>query len=136
MGDFEVLEHTADVGLLARGATLEEAFAAATRGMAEIAGAWRPGGGDEVPVSVEATDLDAVLVEWLSDVLYLYDARNATVGDVELDEVTPGAARGRVVLAPFTGDPSEGVQIKAVTFHQLAVEVTDDGCSARVFFDI
>jgi SHS2 domain-containing protein len=43
MGGFELLEHTADVGIRARGATLAEAFEQATLGLAEVLGAMRPG---------------------------------------------------------------------------------------------
>jgi Archease protein family (MTH1598/TM1083) len=46
---FELLEHTADVGIRARGATLEEAFEQATLGLAEILGALAPGGSGGPP---------------------------------------------------------------------------------------
>lgn len=38
---FEFLEHTADVGIRSFGASVEEVFEQATRGLAEIIGAWR-----------------------------------------------------------------------------------------------
>ena len=136
MAEFEILEHTADVGLRARGSTLEEVFAAATIGMAQIAGSWQPGEAEPVSVEVEASDLEAVLVEWLGAVLYIYEARDAGLAGVRMAEVSPSRAAGEIDLAPFVGDPSEGVQIKAVTFHQVAVERSDGGWSATVFFDI
>jgi hypothetical protein len=43
-GGFELLEHTAGVGVRARGATLEEVFEHATEGLAEVLGALRPDG--------------------------------------------------------------------------------------------
>ena len=136
VGSFEILEHTADVGLRARAASLEDLFGTATRGMAVIAGAWHPGEGAAVSIEVDGDDLAGVLVEWLSEALYEQDARNASLGAATLDEVNTVGARGTVVVRRFAGEPSEGVQIKAVTFHQLAVEPTDDGWVATVFFDI
>ena len=136
MGSFEILEHTADVGLRARAESLEDLFATATEGMAVIAGAWHPGEGEPVAIEVDATDLAGVLVEWLGEALYEQDARNASLAGAALDEVSASGARGTVVVRPFVGEPSEGVQIKAVTYHQLSVEPDDDGWVATVFFDI
>jgi SHS2 domain-containing protein len=136
VGDYVILEHTADVGLQADGTSLEDVFQTATRGMATIAGAWHPGDGDEVSIAVEARDLAGVLVEWLSEALYVQDARNASIAGVRLDSVLSDRAAGVVVARPFAADPSEGVQIKAVTYHQLSVERTEQGWRARVFFDV
>ena len=136
MASYEILEHTADVGLEARGETLEDLFATATEGMAVIAGAWHPGPGRKVPLTVDGNDLGGVLVEWLSEALYEQDAHNASLASVRLDEVRSSEARGSIEVRPFAGAPSEGVQIKAVTYHQLAVEKTAEGWTATVFFDI
>ena len=75
MGGFELLEHTADVGVRARGATLEEAFEQATLGLAEVLGGRRPGPGDAVPVEVAAGDPGGLLVDWLNEVLWLHETR-------------------------------------------------------------
>ena len=136
MGSYVILEHTADVGLRAEAASLEDLFAVATEGMAVIAGTWHPGPGREVTLRVDGNDLGGVLVEWLSEALYEQDSNAASLGSVRLDEVGPAAARGAVTIREFAGEPSEGVQIKAVTFHQLSVERTDAGWSATIFFDI
>ena len=136
MSGYEILEHTADVGLRAEADSLEDLFAIATEGMAVIAGAWHPGRGREVPLDVDGNDLAGVLVDWLSEALFEQDSASASLAGVRLAEVSATAARGTVTVRDFAGDPSEGVQIKAVTFHQLAVDKTDRGWSATVFFDI
>ena len=59
MAGVELLEHTADVGIRARGATLEEAFEQATLGLAEVLGALAPGAPDPAHDGFEP---DAVLV--------------------------------------------------------------------------
>ena len=136
MGSYEILEHTADVGLRARARSLEDLFSTATEGMAVIAGAWHPGEGERVAFEVDGADLGGVLVEWLGEALYEQDARNASLAATDLAEVSPTGARGSVVVRPFAGEPSEGVQIKAVTYHQLSVESDESGWVATVFFDI
>jgi SHS2 domain-containing protein len=136
MTGYEILEHTADVGLRATGATLEDAFAQATRGLAEIIGAWHPNSGEPVALEVEADDLGGLLVDWLSEILYLHDARDAVIADLEVARVADGRATGTVVLAPRGGRVLEGTQVKAVTYHQLAVEPSGDEWVATVFFDV
>jgi SHS2 domain-containing protein len=136
MGGYEVLEHTADVGVRATGATVEEAFAQATRGLAEIIGAWRPNEGEPVAIEVEADDLGALLVDWLSEILYLHDARDAVIAGLDVARVADGRASGTVALASRGDRVLEGTQVKAVTYHQLAVEKCGDEWVATVFFDV
>lgn len=136
MGAYEILEHTADIGLRARGETLAEVFTTATEGMMAIAGTWQPGEGEEVPIEAGAGDLAGLLVEWLGEALYVQDSRSAGVAGVRVEVVEGGRAEGALLVRPFAGDPSEGVQIKAVTYHQLAVERSAGGWTATVFFDI
>ena len=136
MSSYEILEHTADIGLQASGSTLNEVFREATVGMLEIAGSFHPGAGKPVPIEVEAPDRAGTLVDWLSEALYIQDSGGVSIGDVVVDAVTDADARGSLVVRPFAGDQSEGVQIKAVTYHQLLVEPGAEGWTARVFFDI
>jgi len=96
MGDFEILDHTADVGLLARAATVIEVFETATRGLADLAGIWRAGDGEEIIIEVEARDHEGLLVDWLSEVLYLHDARNLALTSVVIDDLSSTHIRGRV----------------------------------------
>jgi SHS2 domain-containing protein len=136
MSGYEVLEHTADVGVRATGPTLEEVFEQATRGLAAIIGAWRSDGGERVQVDVEADDLGGLLVDWLSEILYLHDARDVVITGLRVTHVGDGHARGWVTLEPRGDRILEGTQVKAVTYHQLAVEPMAEGWRATVFFDV
>ena len=135
-GRFEVLEHTADVGMRSVGSSLKECFRQMTLGLLEISGAYRPDGGDKRDISVEADDLGALLVYWLGEVLYLQDSADAVVTDVTVDRVDSGEASGHVSIAPRGGEMLEGTAVKAVTYHQLSVARTEEGWVATVFFDI
>jgi SHS2 domain-containing protein len=119
---FELLEHTADVGIRARGATLEEAFEQATLGLAEILGALAPGGsggppgwspgesggpGEVVAVEVSAPDLGGLLVDWLNEALWLREVRQAWLTGVRVDRVGDGAAVGSVTFSS-EGPAGEG----------------------------
>jgi len=149
---FELLEHTADVGIRARGATLEEAFEQATLGLAEVQGAPAPGPdpgegatgplepppdpGERVGVRVSATDLGGLLVDWLNEVLWLAETRRAAVADLRVERVGDGTASGWVVLG--SGGPGpEGTFVKAVTYHRLRVEPDPGGgWLVEVYLDV
>jgi SHS2 domain-containing protein len=135
-GRFEILEHTADIGVRAEGTTLEECFRQATLGLLEISGAHRSGKGEKQVIEVQADDLGALLVYWLEEVLYLQDTTDSVVTDVTVAEVGTGRAVGSLTIAPRGNEVLEGTAVKAITYHQLAVERTADGWAATVFFDI
>ena len=123
---YELLEHTADVGIRARGPTLEAAFEQATHGLAEVLGALVPGPGEPVVVEVSAGDLGGVLVDWLNEVLWLREVRQAKLAVVRVERVGDGTAAGWVA---FSGDgpAPDGTSVKAVTYHRLRVEPDPGG---------
>jgi len=133
---YELLEHTADVGILARGETCEEAFEAAAEGLAEILGAWFPGEGEERELRIEAADVDALLAAWLDELLYLAEAADAVFGDFHVDRVGQRELSGRARLAPRAGRELDGQHVKAATYHRLRVAGGEGGCEARVYLDV
>ncbi|HEX6206924.1 MAG TPA: archease [Actinomycetota bacterium] len=133
---YELLEHTADVGILARGDTREEAFAAAGEGLAEILGSWFPGRGEEHEVRIEGPDVEALLVAWLDELLYLSEASDAVFGGFEVDRVEETRLLARVRVAPRAGRALEGQHVKAATYHRLRVAQEPPGWTARVFLDV
>ena len=136
MSSYEILEHTADVGLRAHAPTVTTLFEQTTRGMCDIAGIWHDAPGSSVAIDVEARDREGLMVDWLNEVLYIHDSRNVAVGSVEVDEVSERHARGRIAVRPLREGAETAIQVKAVTYHQIDVHETPSGWSATVFFDI
>jgi SHS2 domain-containing protein len=70
---YQPLSHTGDLGMLVYGRDLPELFAHAAWAMFDLmsdATTMRPQ--QTVTVSVEATDLEDLLVRWLNELLYLF----------------------------------------------------------------
>lgn len=138
MGGYRLLEHTADMGIEASGATLEELFAQAAYGLLEIiAGAAGALSREEKSVTVRGGDTEELLVNWLNEVLYLFETGGLFPVDFEVEEVAGNRLKARVVGEPF--NPQRHTverEVKAVTHHQLAVERTADGWRARVYVDL
>ena len=140
---YEILEHPADVGLLARGATQAELFENAAAGMMEIA--VEPDGvaeREQKRIVAEATDREALLVNFLQEVLWLLDGESWLAGRVAVEQISDT----RVAATAF-GEPRNPTHhamrliIKAVTYHQLSVRQQSGGQQserwrAEVYFDI
>jgi SHS2 domain-containing protein len=135
-GRFEVLEHTADVGLRITAGTPEALFEAAAEGLATLEDAWFPGEGRARDVVVEASDLPGLLVAWLDELLYLRDAEDVVFGGFEVQEAAEGRLRSRVATAPRGGRVLESAGVKAATYHGLRFERTNGGWTADVYLDV
>ena len=135
---FEILEHPADVGFLAFGETLAEMFANAALAMITLA--CDPETIRETEQrKIEATgeDVESLLFAWLAEILAVMDAERLVLRRISVAFLDEGRVRGVAHGEKMDRERHRmGVAIKAVTFHQLAVENTDDGWRARVFLDL
>ncbi len=138
MADFRILEHTADVGFEAFGATREEVFANAARALIYLIVELETiDPREEVRVQVTGPDPASVLVNWLSEVLFLHDAEGWIFREFEIqslqDDSLSAIARGE----KFQRSRHQAkLLVKAITYHQLALEKTPRGWRAQVYVDI
>lgn len=135
---YEILEHTADIGFLARGASLAQLFQHATCGFMAIAaetGAVEPR--HEWPVRLSAPDLPSLVVDYLSELLFLLDSGRFIARDVRVDSVSDTAISATLVGEPRALDRHPWkLIVKAVTYHGLTVGEREGEWQARVFLDI
>ncbi len=147
MRDFEQLPHTADIKIRVYGTTKKDLFRNALIGMFQsihpiIPGATYQNGRvvcKELPsehvVEVLSPDQEALLVDFLSEALYLSDVNNEAYLDVTIDNLDE-----KNIKAVLHGVPVERfdvVEIKAVTYHDLHMKQLDDGTwSVDIVFDI
>ncbi|HEX2267128.1 MAG TPA: archease, partial [Actinomycetota bacterium] len=90
---------------------------------------------NRVSVEVHATDIEALLVEWMNEVLYALDDEEACVHAVRVTEVGETELMADVEISACGGTP-EATELKAATYHQLSVRKTDTEWEATVFFDV
>jgi SHS2 domain-containing protein len=135
--NYALCEHTADVAVEATGADLGATFAAAADGMAAAMCEAVPNGGDRFDVSVRAESREALLFDYLDDLIYQRDVREALPVDNRAmvtrrdgEWQLQGSARG----VPF--EHVRARDLKAVTYSEMTVEETDDGWRAYVVFDV
>jgi SHS2 domain-containing protein len=144
MRPFEILEHAADVGFLAYGATLAELFENAALAMCSLAcSREKIEEREQREIVATGADVESLLYSWLTEILAVADAeqlvfRRASVS--ELREPQAGASgRAKGIAHGEKFDRSRhaaGTYIKAVTLHQFAVERTNSDFRARVYLDL
>ena len=132
-----MLEHTADIGVRAHGKTVEELFVNAASGVQFIAfDAEMVQPRDAFPLEAVGEDLEALLVNWINEVIYWFDARRIGFArfDVRVD-------KGRVAGRGF-GEPRDPERhparlvVKAATYHLLRVSEQAGLWTAEVYLDI
>lgn len=136
-GGWTLLDHTADIRMEFRGATLAELFRNAALGLMEIlisGAALSPR--QEITVSLREDTTEELLVGWLREILYQYHTSGLCVARLEISEASANEVEAKL----FYGAPAENyqpeIEIKGVTYHGLSVQIHEWGYSARVVFDI
>ena len=131
---FEVLPHTADFKLRAYGKDEEELFSHAVQGMFEsLSPVWQEET-VERSITVESSDIELLLVDFLSEALYFSDVYKEAYDKCVIEEISHTCVKGVLHGKKISG--FESGEIKAVTHHELSVRLRDGVWVADVLFDI
>ncbi|MCI2424672.1 archease [Candidatus Acetothermia bacterium] len=137
MPNFEFIDHTADIGIIAYGNSVEEVFVNAAYGMFSlIADLEKVAELKSHEVIAEALEQDELLVTWLNELLYLFDAEGLIFSRFEIVNLRQQYLRAMAYGEKV--DPSRHnlkTHIKAATYHQLKLETKND-FKARIILDL
>ena len=138
MQEFRILEHTADVGFEAFGMTRDQAFVNAARALFSlIVELDEIDSREEVNVRVQGVDPESILVNWLSELLFLFDAERWLFRDFEIESLQEHSLSALARGERFQKSRHRAkLLVKAITYHQLALEQTPAGWRAQVYVDI
>lgn len=135
--DFEIVNHTADVGIIAYGTDIKQAFANAARALFSLITEL-----DDVEevlhrdTELIASDEESLLVEWLNELIYLFDAEHIIFKRFDIIKLNNTQLKARSY-----GEKVDSLKhklktgVKAATYHMLKVD-KGDGCKVQVLFDI
>jgi SHS2 domain-containing protein len=131
-----VLSHTADTGIEATAPTLADLIRELAAGMFSLIADLPETAAERWHTArVEAETPEDLVVDLLSELLWLSEVEDVVFCGfrVEADQRSATVEAGGVPVADVdtTGPP-----IKAVTYHELAVEPRGDGWYGRVYFDV
>jgi len=131
--NYKILDHPSDVRIRVFGDTKEELFSNAMKGMNEVLKPSLLKKKASQRIIVNSYDLNALLVDFLSEVLYLIQTNKEVYADIKFnkfgDKELEGELKGNKIK-------EFGEDIKAVTYHGLKIEQKRGLFEATVLFDI
>jgi SHS2 domain-containing protein len=138
---YHFLDHTGDVAVRLRAASLDALFADAARALtatltetADIKPVVR------LELSLEAASLDLLLVDWLNELVYRFDVDRLVVAHA--DTCVREAGDAWCVDATVSGEPLDEARhsvralVKGVTYHQLSIGEANGTFEVTVVFDV
>lgn len=135
MQPYIILPHTADLRLKFFGKTKEELFSNAVRGMFLAIEPTYKKGAPEVErlVRINSKDTDALLIDFLSEVLYLSDIHDEAYNKIEIKRLSD-----KEIEAIIFGKKVKGFreEIKAVTYHGAYIKRVKGVWETEIIFDI
>jgi len=135
--DFEIVNHTADVGIIAYGTDMNQAFANAARALFSLI--TELDDVDEVvhrDTELTAPDEESLLVEWLNELIYLFDVENIIFKRFDITQLNNTQLKARSYGEKVDSSKHKlKMGVKAATYHMLKVD-RGDGCKVQVLFDI
>ncbi len=132
------MDHTADIGIIVYGENLKALFENAGEAFFHLMTDLRKvKGRTERRVKIGGESLDRLMVDWLTELLYLHDVENLLFKEFEVDSVGEDGLKATAKGELF----QEGVhviktEVKAVTYHQIEVRQGDRGWRAQVILDL
>lgn len=132
----EELGHTSEIGLRLRADAPEQLFACAAQATFSLLRVQPNTARPEVQhrVTIDSIDGESLMVDWLSELLYLHETTGAIFSDCAILRWTATHLEAEVTGYPPSEPPA--VHIKAVTYHQLVIQANADGWTAQIYFDI
>ena len=102
MKKYEILEHTADIGIAAYGKNKREIFINAAKGMFEIIAGENKNLKDNFygKIKLEADDLEGLLFAWLNELLYIGETKLVILNKFEIKNLSHNKKGGN--LFPFS----------------------------------
>ncbi len=138
MRGYETLPHTGDLALLIRGRDLKELFLNGAMGLfSVITDRRRIRKRVQKEVALCAEDRETLLVQWMGELLFLYDARGLLFRSFSIEEITETSLKALALGEPFEEKRHPlKTQVKAVTYHGIKIEERGGILRARVVLDI
>ena len=135
---FKVLDHTADIGIVAYGANIKALFANAAVGLSSLMTDLDTiNEVDQKQIELTAEDAEVLLVEWLNELIYIVEVEHIVFKRFDIEELTDNRIKSNCYGEKI--NPKHNTllrEIKAATYHMLRISKSDSGYEVTVIFDI
>jgi SHS2 domain-containing protein len=146
--NYELIEHTADIGIRIRTKDLKELFKKSALAMFDIIAekkslnqCFRMGTSSHQPpvkkiiIKQEANNLDELFINWLNELLSLSATKEMIFFDFKIDKLDDVSLNSQAIGCDI-GNYKVNTEIKAATYHKLRIEKAKSGWVAEVIFDV
>ena len=132
--NFEEIEHTADWAYRVRGENLAQLFIQAALGLYSLVGMELASGSRiRREIQLKGLDRESLLVAWLNELLYLHESEGLGFEKIEIQHLDETSLHAQVIGAPTQQWLKD---IKAVTYHNLAIDKTESGLEVTLVLDV
>lgn len=135
---FEIIDHTADIGITAHGSTMKHLFESAAQGLFSIITDTNMLIDDmEYPINLQAGNRETLLIDWLNELIYIYEVEHIVFKSFYINTLSDTSLE-----ALCMGDSLDGHkypikrEVKAATYHMLSITGDAGGFHATIIFDI
>ncbi len=135
---YELIDHTADIGIAVTADSMEALFETAAHAMFEqITDIRTLSGSMKTRLTITGIDREDLMINWLRELLFLWNGREYLLKQARMEKITDTGLTARVWYDSFDRQTHEILtDIKAVTYHGIRVEKTDAGWKATIIFDV
>jgi len=135
---FEIFDHTADIGVIVYGENLKALFENAGEAFFRlITDVRKVRYRVEKRIEIGGETLDRLMVDWLSELLYLHDVENLLFRGFKVESVGEGGLKAVVKGEPFQqGVHVVKTEVKAVTYHRMEVRQENGRWRVQIIFDL
>jgi SHS2 domain-containing protein len=138
MKKYEIIDHTADIGIKVYGGFLEELFVNAAYGMFDIiADLEGLKTSTSVKIELEAANTEELLVAWLDELIYNFYTKKIIFSEFKIYELTDTKIKAEA-FGKNIGDKKSRLktEIKAATYHGLKIEEKNRNYEVQIIFDV
>jgi SHS2 domain-containing protein len=135
---YRIIDHTADIGIEVYGESLSDLFKNSAFALFDIIADIKDIKEDiELNIDLEGFNLEELMVDWLSELLYLSQTKGYIFKETYIEEITDRHLKARAKGEVFNPKAHMfKIEIKGVTYHMLEVNRRKNYWFARIIFDI
>jgi SHS2 domain-containing protein len=140
MSNYKYFDHTADIGVEVTGGTRKELFINAAEAVFDVMIENKTdaeSAKQQKEIMVEGSDIADLLINFLRELLYLFNGEKFITGRCEIIKFTNKKLQARLTGESFNNKKHLiKTEIKAVTYSGLSVKKVKSGWRARIIFDV
>lgn len=135
---YHILNHSSDLAIKVSGKTQSELLANSAFALFDLmADLDKVQVIDQLPLEVEGVDPDDLIVNWMRELLYLFQGSGYLLKEFQIREARENYVRAEVKGEKFDPDRHDiRREIRSVFPHQARMEKTGDQWTARVVFEL